>query len=182
MSDDLQKHHRRSIRLKGYDYTQEGMYYVTLLVWQREHLFGEIVAGEMVLNNAGTIIHTTWQDLASRSNFSLDEWIIMPNHLHAILCKGEAPVDYKQKKHVPSDTAPIEPKGTKPGSLGAIIQNFKSISTRKINQVRKASGLPLWQRNYYERIVRNEEELNRIRKYIQENPSRWGLDDDFSLD
>ena len=185
MNYDPARHHRQSIRLRGYDYTQAGADFLTIVVRERECLLGDIVAGEMRLNDCGRIVAAEWQKLPARfPHVTLDALIAMPNHLHGIIVivgKGEA---FANKRNESLDesgecfapTAPRQPMGTTPGSLGAIIQNFKSTSTRRVNVLRQTPGLPLWQRNYFERIIRDERELNRIREYIVNNPLKWALD------
>jgi len=181
MPFDLQVHHRRSIRLKGYDYSQAGAYFVTLVAYQSESLLGNLRDDKVVLSEMGEIVKAYWLRLPKIFNIQLDEWVIMPNHLHSIiwildLGTGKATTqtdDHKSKSIMAMASPKQRPIGTKPGSLGAILQNFKSVTTRKINQMRDTPGLPIWQRNYYERIIRDEGEWGRIRLYIQENPARW---------
>jgi putative transposase len=181
-----QVHHRRSIRLKGYDYTLPGAYFVTLVAWQRECLFGTIQDDESVLSQVGNTVAACWRHLPAFFAIRLDEWVIMPNHFHGILLieaqgKGEASVSAARavsQFHL-ADASPQRPIGTPPGSLGAIVQNFKSITTRKINQLRHTPGVPVWQHNYYERIIRDEAEWDRIRQYILDNPRRWQEDDEY---
>jgi REP element-mobilizing transposase RayT len=182
MKFDPSQRHRRSIRLKGYDYTQPGAYFVTLVTADRACLFGEILEGEIWPNPIGKIVEKCWYDLERHfPTISLDEFILMPNHLHGIICMGEASASLKRNFQpvFAADASPQRPIGTAPGSLGAIIQNFKSVSTRKINQVLGNSGQKVWQRNYYERIIRDEAELNRIRQYILNNPIRCELDNEY---
>lgn len=182
-------HHRRSIRLKGYDYSQQGAYFVTICTHQRNCLFGEIVDGEMKLNTNGEIAKGCWLSLPRHfQNVELDEFVVMPNHLHGIIIiaeEGEALADLnyqKQQKFSSQCFAPtgdtIKINGTIPQSLAAIIQNYKSVSTRQINRINKAKGNVIWQRNYYERIIRNEEALNNIRQYIITNPINWAEDEE----
>ena len=201
-------HHRRSIRLKGYDYTQQGAYFVTICTHQRNCLFGEIVDGEMKLNTNGEIARGSWLSIPRHfQNVELDEFVIMPNHLHGIILivnnsevegevlanqdflqsrsevEGEALAisnDQNQQNLSRQCFAPtvntgetIKINGTKPQSLAAIIQNYKSVSTRQINRINKAKGNVIWQRNYYEHIIRDEEALNNIRQYIFNNPINW---------
>jgi putative transposase len=178
---DAQKHHRRSIRLKGYDYSQPGAYFVTLVTWQRECLFGEVVSGQLRLNPFGRLIHNEWQRLGDRfSRVVLDEWIVMPNHLHGILMVVENDmdnVDVGARQKSSSETgesslaSPLQAvshtgPGVASGSLGAIIGAYKSTTTRLINGLRRTPASPVWQRNYYEHIIRNEDELEAIRAYI----------------
>ncbi len=177
-------HHRRSIRLKNYDYSQAGVYFVTICAFQRECLFGEIIQGEMHLNTMGLKVVECWQRLADHfPHLSLDESVIMPNHFHGIVHIGGDKPGFGSSPANPGETLdsslhlPLL-QGTVAGSLGAIVQNFKSVSTRKINVLRQNRGCPLWQRNYYERVIRNETELARAREYIANNPIKWELDKD----
>ena len=163
MTFDPTIHHRRSIRLQGYDYSQAGMYFVTLCTRNRECLFGEIVDETMRLNPVGQIVADSWAWLAQRyEHVELDEWVVMPNHLHGIVvindhCKGG------------SRTAPTKP-------IGRLIGAYKTVSTNQANTFRQTPGLLLWQRNYWERIVRDEAELLSIQEYICNNPAQWTQD------
>jgi putative transposase len=178
-----QKHHRRSIRLDGYDYTTPGAYFITLVTWQHEYLFGEINLEEMKLNLVGQCAAVILQNLPAHFPIKLDAWMIMPNHLHAILVMEESGDQYRPPIEQPvNQPASLRmdrslPQGTVSRSLGAIVQNFKSISTRRINVLHNTPGLPLWQRNYYEHIIRQDHEWERIRKYIQNNPAQWAEDE-----
>ena len=181
-------HHRHSIRLKDYDYSQNGAYFVTICTWQRECLFGEIVNGEMVLNDMGLIVVDEWEKTAIvRKNVILDEFVLMPNHFHGVIFfsedVGATPVDrpgaigehdgYCTEKRA---TQRVAPTGPVSGSIGAVMAQFKSIVTKRINVLRNNLGCPVWQRNYYERVIRNEDELFRAREYIVNNPMKWELD------
>jgi len=186
-------HHRRSIRLRDYDYSAVGAYFVTICAWNRECLFGDIMDGSTRLNDCGTAANRCWQGITTHlPHVELDVLVIMPNHFHAILHITEsAPVGAKQGVSASPDfdlsgkkgeagvtfASPLPPHGTCHGSLGAIIQNFKSVSTRKINKLRNNPGCPVWQRNYYERVIRNDDELTRAREYIMNNPLRWDNDE-----
>jgi len=169
MKYDPQKHHRRSIRLKGYDYSQAGAYFVTIVAWQREMLFGEIVNGEMVLNDLGETVSEKWQWLEIQYPYvELGAWIVMPNHFHGILIIHE---------HGRGDSR-IVPTPIKRKPLGGLIGAFKTGSTKHINLLRNTEGQVIWQRNYYERIIRNEREMDNIHRYIESNPSMWADDDE----
>ena len=164
---------RRSIRLQGYDYSKAGAYFVTICTQNRECLFGEIVNGEMRLNEAGRVVADEWLKTAEiRDEIELDEWVVMPNHVHGILViadrRGDPPV-------APTNR-PVAPTGPQPRSIGAVMAGFKSAATKRINELRQTPGIKLWQRNYWEHIVRNEPELNRIQEYIHNNPAQWELD------
>ena len=163
MRYDPEKHHRRSIRLQGYDYSRAGAYFVTLCTQNRECLFGDVVDGETRLNPVGQIAGDAWKWLASQYDYvELDEWVIMPNHLHGIIIISDG--------RGGSRTAPTR----KP--IGRLVGAFKTVSTKHINKLRNTPGEKLWQRNYWEHIVRNEPELKRIREYIRNNPSQWEMD------
>lgn len=185
MGYDTEKHHRRSIRMKGYDYSLPGAYFVTLLSHGRACLFGEIKEGNMSQSAIGKSIIECWLRIPNNfDNISLDEFSLMPNHMHGIIFiheahgKGEAFADFGSTKPgiVSANASPLRPVGTQLGSLSAIIQNFKSVSTRRVNRLYVEPGNKIWQRNYHERIIRNERELNTIRGYIRDNPLNWDLD------
>jgi len=185
-------HHRRSIRLRSHDYSSPGYYFITLCCKNRECLFGEIVDHTMILNDFGRIVHDEWMRSATiRKEIELDEFIVMPNHFHAIVlireeigrgdrpendCRGDRPV-------APTETnRPVArklPNGPKPKSIGSLIGGFKSSVTKQINSNRNKPGEPVWQRNYYERILRNEDALYITRRYILKNPRNW-MQDDFN--
>jgi REP element-mobilizing transposase RayT len=176
-------HHRHSIRLKDYDYSQAGAYFVTICAWQRECLFGEIVDGVMILNDVGRIVETVWCHLPEQfKNATLDEYVIMPNHFHGIIflsdSVGATPSARPDTQMSEKDGRPvgIAPTGPLPGSIGAVMAQFKSNVTKRINKFRNNPGCPVWQRNYYERVIRNEDELSRAREYIVNNPMKWELD------
>ena len=175
---------RHSIRLPGYDYSQAGAYFVTICTYNRRPLFGEIHDGEMQLNALGRVASAQWLLLTNRfTNLELGEWIIMPNHVHGILVisgRGEASLD---RLTVPSnklvkDASPLRPNGTIPGSVGAIIQNFKSVTSRKINAQSGKSKVIIWQRNYYEHVIRDEKDYQAIYDYILTNPQNWEKDEE----
>ena len=164
--------HRRSIRLKEYDYSQAGAYFVTLCALNRECLFGSITEGKMILNATGRMVADSWNWLEEQYNYvTLDESIVMPNHLHGIIVIE----DRRRSSAGGSRTAPTMEK---PKPLGRLVGAFKTISAKKINQMRSTHGAQLWQRNYYEHVIRNDEEMNRVREYISYNPQKWELSKD----
>lgn len=176
---------RRSIRVRGYDYSLPGYYFVTLVAKNRECIFGMVEGNQIRINEIGELVVICWLKISSHfDNTNLDEFVLMPNHLHGIVVieephgRGEAShmIDLETKDQDFGDASPQHPIGTPPGSIGAIIQNFKSISTRKVNSLYFEPGNKIWQRNYYERIIRNDRELNTIRQYIRDNPLNWELD------
>ncbi len=178
-----QIHHRRSIRLKGYDYSQSGMYYITLVVQDRLHVFGEIIYGKMELNDAGEMIHEKWQWIENQYPYiKLDETVIMPNHLHGIIIirRVDSGIDPKTDKSKIAIMGRTRTTPTKPKPLGRLIGAFKTVSTKEFNirfrdQYQWKSD-KLWQRNYYEHIVRNEKDYERIAEYIRMNPQNWERD------
>ena len=169
MRYDPTKHHRRSIRLSGYDYAEEGAYFVTVVTHQRECLFGGIADGEMRIDRYGEVVRDEWlRSVQIRREIELDAFVVMPNHLHGIVVIR----DVGAHGRAPLPLAPHRP----PRSLGSFVAGFKSAVTKRINRIRGTPGLPVWQRNYYEHIVRDERELDRVRQYIAENPLRWDQD------
>ena len=174
MPYDPEKHHRRSIRLKGYDYAQPGAYFVTICTQHRACLFGAVVDGEMRLNELGRIVRDEWLKTAKlRPRVVLDEFVVMPNHVHGIIMVVDDDGGRGTLQRAPT----IERFGKSTSdSIPTIVRLFKSATTRRINQHRGTPGTLVWQRNYYEHIIRNEQTLNRIRRYIVENPLRWHLD------
>lgn len=151
---DPTRHHRRSIRLAGFDYGGNGGYFITICTGGRERLFGRIRSGRMHLNAFGEAARLAWLGLEkSNPQIRLDTFVIMPDHFHGILLVCDACL---HRKHI-----------------GRLIGAFKTVSTKRINQMRKTPGNRIWQRNYYETVIRNERHLHTIRQYIVTNPSRW---------
>jgi REP element-mobilizing transposase RayT len=163
-------HHRRSIRLKGYDYSQAGLYYVTICVQNREYIFGEIIDNEMQLNENGKIVQMVWNELPQHyHNVQLDEFIVMPNHIHGIIMLVGG--DFVGAGFKPAPTIRTITHG-----LPEIVRALKTFSARKINELRNTRGEKLWQRNYWEHIIRNEQSHQRIVNYIIDNPKKWKND------
>lgn len=230
-------HHRRSIRLKGFDYTQAGLYFITICCQDRVCRFGQVVMGEMVLNEIGKMVESEWLQLPERfKNIALHEYIVMPNHFHSILeivkpsttipnpvytgstlvvdpvrttlvvdpknlsaetnpQEGTSPTvnlknQPKQEETLPQEGQPqgiahtaktAEEEGTKSKTLGEILGAFQSIVTVKYIRGVKTKGWPrfrgkLWQRNYYEHIIRDERAYHNISEYIINNPAKWAED------
>lgn len=178
-------HHRQFIRLKGYDYSTEGMYFVTVCTQGYENLFGGITDNHMRLTEAGRVVEKVWRALPDRfSMVELDEYVVMPNHFHGIIAvrTGEPRVrPYSHGDHKEGDHKD-RPYGTEDNSLARVIQAFKSLTTHAyIEGVNFQEWPPfpgrLWQRNYYDRVIRSEKELANIRQYIVDNPAKWDLDE-----
>jgi putative transposase len=205
MQFDPFKHHRRSIRLKGYDYSQEGAYYVTIVTQHRFCLFGDVVNDEMRLSDAGRMIKSEWIGLPKRfPNVELDEFVLMPNHTHGIIVITDkmdgtrrattrvAPTDANPDWNsvgaglVPAhsnddDDIDIGNDNSHDPALGEIVGAWKSIVTDEyVRGVRESHWEPfhrkLWQRGYHEHIIRDEKDLARIREYIINNPANWDAD------
>jgi REP element-mobilizing transposase RayT len=193
---------RRSIRLQGWDYSQEGVYFITICTQNKEYLFGEIVVDLMHLNASGEMVLQTWEELPMRFPIlELDAKVVMLNHFHAIaiIRRGESCIrpsatppesnahfyhsdrsDQGEHKVRPYGEQ-LRPQGTGVESIGRIVQAFKSLTTHQYIQGIRESDWPpfkgkLWQRNYYERIIRDEEEWGGIREYIDANPVNWAMD------
>ncbi len=174
MNYDPDKHHRRSIRLSGYDYSQAGYYFVTICCYHRQCLFGDIFDGVMQLNRYGAIVEKEWlRSSLIRQEIELDKYVVMPNHFHGIVtinpvgANGRSPLQLLNPTKFPS---------MKPKSLSSLMAGFKSAVTKQINLIRDTLGTKIWQRNYYEHIIRNERSLNNIRQYIINNPLSWDND------
>jgi putative transposase len=176
---DPQKHHHRSIRLPGYDYSQAGAYYVTIVTYHRDPLFGEIVNEETVLSNIGQIAGECWRAIPDHFPFvELGAYVIMPNHVHGIVVitdqrRGAALLRPYDRPHANDDPHKIN---VKPGSLGAIIRSYKSAVSYRANKEHNITGI--WQRNYYEHVIRDEKDLQNKTDYIESNPVLWDKDDD----
>ena len=176
---DPDRHHRRSIRLPGYDYTQPGAYFVTICTHQQEPLFGNVVNGAMVLNEYGQIVEEEWRNTTQlRPYVTLDAHVVMPNHFHGIIWIACDNTGRGTARRGTTRRAPTAEQFGKPvaGSLPTIVRAFKSAVTKRINELRGTPGAPVWQRNYYEHIVRTERTLDAIRQYVTGNPARWALD------
>jgi len=205
------KYRIESIRLPGYDYSRPGAYFITIVVHNRQCLFGEIVNGEMTLNEFGEIVKTEWQKTgALRPNIDVDAFVVMPNHLHGILIitdnddlyhhhnrnrnrdRNRRDTLQRVSTESESESESESGMGMEPGmgmgtieqfgkpthnSIPTIVRLFKSTVTKQINQIHQTLGIPVWQRNYYEHIIRNDDELNKIREYIINNPLTWKTDE-----
>jgi putative transposase len=169
MKSDARERRRRSIRLKDYDYRQPGAYFITVIAHKRECLFGRVVDSKMELNGYGNVVRGCWEMLSDHfAHVNIDTFVVMPNHVHGILEVGArhaVPLHGTERFGQPVA-----------GSIPTIIRSFKSATTRGINDLRRSPATTVWQRNYFEHIIRNDESLQRIRQYIHENPARWEFD------
>jgi len=171
-------HHRRSIRLKGYDYTQAGAYFLTICTHNRKCLFGEIVDGVMRLNDAGVMVEQCWHAIPEHFPYIvLDAFVVMPNHVHGILYIHDTPVGANNNSPLPSEIPSAIPPGMPHGTsktVGSVVRGFK-IGVTKWMRCHTTTH-EVWQRNYHEHIIRDEHSLARIREYIVNNPLQWALD------
>ena len=175
MSYNPKQHHRRSIRLKNYDYTQKGAYFVTICTRNKQCIFGDIEKGKIKLNSLGKIAHDCWTEIPLHfPHIKLDVFVIMPNHIHGILwIEREIYTAYEKREYGKMIA----------GSIPCVIRSYKSSVTKNINQLCNQKGMSsVWQRNFYEYINRSEESLEVIRKYIIENPLKWEHDSENNHD
>jgi len=175
--------HRRSIRLPGYDYSQPGAYFVTLVTHRRVCLFGEVVGEEMRLSQIGEMVHREWLRLPKRFPMvELEEFVVMPNHLHAILViRGRGTgFDFQDRVRSIKPRAPTSERYGAPvsGSIPTLIRSFKSSTTLRYRWIGGNDPHPLWQRNYFEHVIRNEADWDRIHRYILANPLLWPTDEE----
>ena len=193
------RHHRRSVRLHGYDYSQPGEYFVTLCTHRMQALFGRVVDGLMQLNDFGKVADEEWRKSAAiRRETELDDWVVMPNHVHGIIRivdvtgRGARPyalTTHGQKGVGAQGLAPVRDAGAaqsagrvnripprRPRSLASFVAGLKSAVKVRINELRRTPGADVWQRNYHEHVIRSPHELEIIRDYIRHNPLRWACD------
>ncbi len=180
----MNAHHRKSNRLQRYDYSQAGYYFVTICTQHRKCLFGEIVEGHMIVNEAGKIIVRWWDETKNKfPNIELDEFVIMPNHVHGIIAIVGADLRVCPDSTEQDTTDKRSKQGEHIGSpLQEIIQWFKTMTTNEYIQGVKSGIFPpfkkrLWQRSFYDHVIRDEQSLNDVREYIQNNPLDWKLDE-----
>ena len=159
MPYDPERHHRQSTRPRGYDYSAQGGYFVTVCTENRGALLGELVDGQMAVNELGFTVYRAWQDLPNRFPTVIpDAFVVMPNHVHGIVFLSADPA---------TEVAP---------SLGEVMRAFKSITAIACNRLLDRSGTPFWQPRFHDRIIRDEKALDAIRAYIQNNPANWHRD------
>lgn len=205
MSRNPDLHHRRSIRLREYDYAAPGAYFITICTRNREPLFGKIADGIMRLNEMGRIVESIWYQIPAHfPRVELDALVVMPDHVHGIIAITDAvcgsvgagssrpcipskpPISnavtpYQTNVEPPPDSGAGKPRPynaftpihSDSRTLGQVVAYWKYQAAKHINVSRGSPGNPVWQRNYFEHVIRNEQSLNRIRRYIAENPARW---------
>ncbi|HKJ28450.1 MAG TPA: transposase [Anaerolineales bacterium] len=151
---------RKPTRLKGYDYSTPGTYFVTICTFHRECLFGEVDGDKIQLNPIGKLVEKIWFGLPRQFlHIKADHFVVMPNHVHGLI-----------------EIMPNEIKSRH--GLSDIMNGYKSRTTRLVNRIRDTKGVPLWQRSFYDRIIRDEKQLLTVIEYIRQNPSRWMEDEE----
>jgi len=195
MAYDPEIHHRKSIRLRGYDYSAPCRYFVTICAQEKACLFGGIASGQIELNNYGRIVENVWKELPLQFPLvELDRFVVMPNHFHAIAVivdprakrvgAGFPRPDSEQSETGVGAGFPrpmsqvLNRGGENPPlrALGDVIRWFKYESTKRINELRGMAGWRIWQRNYYEHIILSDQSYRKIREYIADNPKNWVKD------
>ena len=173
---------RRAMRLRGYDYSQPGAYFVSICAQHRKCLFGTIIDGQMRLNEIGEIVVECWNRIPQHfPSVELDEYVIMPNHIHGIIesnivgARSPRPIEAEHSTPPTVGARSPRPTGDSP-ALGKIVAYFKYQSTKHINQHHNTPGTRIWQRNFYDHVIRDDTDLQRICQYIQDNPMKWALD------
>jgi len=168
--------HRKNIRLEDYDYASPGHYFVTIISHERKNIFGEIIDGEMNLNQAGKIVEQTWRDIPKHfPNTSCEIFVVMPNHIHGIInIIDDEIVGARHKVSRDEDSASPLQMETQP--MGVIVRSFKSAVTKSAHDLELFDGVKIWQRNYYEHIIRDEDDYQQIADYIAANPINWEFD------
>ena len=187
---DLNQPRRKPIRLKGYDYGRAGAYFISIVTQGRLCLFGDIVDGEMCSNDAGQMLRQVWDGMPDRFlSIEMDEFVVMPNHIHRVIIIRQSTLAYDQpvgasivgaqsSSDIHSDTRATTRVAP---TLGDVVGTYKSLTTTEYGKgVRNMAWPPfdkrLWQRNYYDHIIRNDEEWDRVREYISGNPMLWKTD------
>ncbi len=169
MTNRPETRHRHSIRLQDYDYALTGAYFITIATKDRSCLFGDVVDGEMRPNDWGQTVQDEWAKSAQiRKEIELDAFVVMPNHVHGVIIIADG-------MGRATGRSPLQ-SGPSGRSLGAFVAGFKAAATKRINTARGSPGEPIWQRNYFEHVIRSEDSLQRIRQYILDNPMRWEFD------
>jgi len=178
---DPEKHHRRSIRLPDYDYSDAGAYFITLCARNHGCLFGTVENGAVRLTALGEIVRDEWlKTPAIRPRVFPDLFVVMPNHFHAIFFLAPGLKDHARKCRphpILVKYGHLRPKGPKRGSVGAIVGQLKGAISRAARKAGVAPVGSLWQRDLYEHVIRNDRDLDARRHYVQNNPTRWTEDE-----
>ena len=179
------RHRRGQARLPTFEYSSPGAYFVTVCTLNKEPILGEMQGDSLVPSPAGVIVADAWHDLPQHyAHLVLDAFVVMPNHVHSVVFL----VQSSSTDSVGAGLRPAPTHSAGPGvserasprrhGLSEIIRAFKSFSARRINALRGSPGIPVWQRGFYDHVIRNDDDLARIREYIVTNPLRWSLDEE----
>lgn len=178
MNENVKFTGRKSIRLNGYDYASEGLYFLTLCCYMNQHLFGKVIKGQMQLNNAGKVAYALWLEIPKHfPEVKLHDFVVMPNHIHGIIeiVNGDSKVD--SMKLVEQHSIAVKQKGllrSPSRTIGSIVRGYKIGVTKWFRQ--NSFVEVVWLRNYYEHIIRDDEAYNNISQYIRNNPRKWQED------
>ncbi|MHB1458349.1 MAG: transposase [Armatimonadota bacterium] len=175
MKYDKDKHHRRSIRFPEYNYSAPGAYYITLCTYDRSCIFGEIIDGIMVLSEFGHAVNEIWlESFINSTEIFLDYYVIMPNRFHCVIF-----IATESKDQIANSDLQMDIFKRRKMLLSKFIGKFKMSTSKQINKIRGTLGNPVWQRNYYEHVIRHEDDLAHIREYIMNNPINWNSDENY---
>ena len=164
---------RRSIRLRGYDYSTPGAYFITVCTQNRLPLFGEVANDKMASNRLGEVVQNSWEKLPDHyDDLILDAFVLMPNHVHGVIILEDGTTG------VGAGFKPALPASRRRHGVPEIVRAFKTFSARRINKMRESPGTPVWQRGFYDHVIRNQHELGRVRAYVMDNPRKWSEDVD----
>ena len=169
------KYRTDTCRLKGWDYSANGAYYITICVKDRQLIFGEIKDKKMILNHRGNIVKKCWFDLPNHyPNLILDAFVVMPNHIHGIMIIDN--FVFEKNEIVHTGLKPVSTLNPKKHGIFEFVRALKTFSSRKINEIDKTKGKKQWQSRFYDHIIRNDKEMQRIQNYIIKNPENWDND------
>jgi putative transposase len=182
MQRDRQTRQRRSIRLQAWDYSWPWWYYVTIVVNDGRTIFGKVVNDEVRLSRFGQVVQEKWLAIPKRyKNVELDNYVVMPNHFHGIVIISDNPVEAIHESPLRRDINPSHEeyiKRRRRMTLSKIVGWFKMNSAKQINLEQQTSGRAVWQRGFYDHIIRNDADLHRIRTYMANNPLQWAIDEE----
>ncbi|HXN99491.1 MAG TPA: transposase [Candidatus Acidoferrales bacterium] len=172
---------RRTVRIKTFDYAQPAAYFITICADGHRKIFGDIIAGKMSLNAIGTIVNESWLELTRHfPNIRLAAHVVMPNHVHGIVSIQDWPERNVRTTSADASvgSAVSSTRGSVPGSIPTIARSFKSAVSKKARRLLHKPSLRVWQRGYYEHIIRDQDDFEKTCEYIRLNPARWNLDDE----
>jgi REP element-mobilizing transposase RayT len=172
------KYRIESARLKNWDYSSNGYYYITICTYNREWLFGNIVDGKMQLSTIGEIVLQGWNDsFVMRKELFCDKFIVMPNHIHGIVIIRKTDNTHNAETHRRGNVETYGRASLRAKSISSFVAGFKSAMTKRINEFRQTPGVPVWQDRFYDHIIRDEKSLHKTREYVVNNPMNWENDE-----